>query len=865
MRRNIILTSGFFLVLLGLLFFFFRRRADQGGLKPALLEVSVPPPIVEPPSVPPSKPDRMSLSLNITTNQIWWGLAGTLLIIGLALVVYASWLFSDVLPGVPTSRPWNYFGIGAVLWVAGIGLFTTRRANPSAEKGLVGLAVVLVVALAVFLRLYDLRNYPFGVWVDEADAGEQTMEMIERSEYRPMFVPGIHMTGVQLFTYAAGQWVFGEYSALSLRLVNVFWGTASVLAAYGVGKEARGAWFGVLMAFFLATMRWSINFSRVAMTGIDNIFFVLLTVYFALRLVKYGTLRDALGIAVSVGLGLWFYASFRVAIIPVFIFVLLRWPYRKDWRKTIFLFSAVGLTILLLSAPLLIFALKDPDLFTQRSQETFIFYDSNRGEDETIADVLRYNIPRYLEMFHFVGDPFGRHNIPEVPMLDVVSGLLLLVGVWYAVKTDNWLFLLLLVAALLTGIITVKSDTPQANRVGAAMIPVAFFCALALEVWGKKLLAWRVPRPAVLSAGAAVLVLVGYLNYDTYFDKQRHDYHVWASFSTHEKMFGDYFNQRNDHRVLMSRQPPFWMDSLVANFIGDGMVRSWQENPFHVLNDLPLRTTGETSIFFMPGETTLYEYARALYPGASGQAVYLDAPDLRNRPENIPLLFYVVDIPAEEVARVQGLSDDHAGYLYAPVYGTYFLRFSGSLILDGQSLESGTAVKLVQGLHTIQTDGNAVAWSTPDHAGYQIIPQSSFFHDIGEPHGLTGYYYSTDDWSGPPELIRQDLTPNYYFHELPLPRPYSVEWVGKLLVPESGSYKFDLKQVGYTEVYLDDRLILSNDKPEKQIETELELESGLHDFRVRFQDTQGSSQLFIYWQPPDGERVPLPPLNLYPE
>lgn len=225
----------------------------------------------------------------------------------------------------------------------------------------------------------------------------------------------------------------------------------------------------------------------------------------------------------------------------------------------------------------------------------------------------------------------------------------------------------------------------------------------------------------------------------------------------------------------------------------------------------------------------------------------------------------MVDIPAEEVARVQGLSDDHAGYLYAPVYGTYFLRFSGSLILDGQSLESGTAVKLVQGLHTIQTDGNAVAWSTPDHAGYQIIPQSSFFHDIGEPHGLTGYYYSTDDWSGPPELIRQDLTPNYYFHELPLPRPYSVEWVGKLLVPESGSYKFDLKQVGYTEVYLDDRLILSNDKPEKQIETELELESGLHDFRVRFQDTQGSSQLFIYWQPPDGERVPLPPLNLYPE
>ncbi|MBZ0307108.1 MAG: glycosyltransferase family 39 protein, partial [Anaerolineae bacterium] len=776
---------------------------------------------------------------------------------------YAGWLFADVLPEVPTSRPRNYFGVGAILWLVGVGLLTRSREKTTSRAGLLGLAVVLVGALGLILRLYDLKNHPFGVWVDEADVGEQTLEMINRDDYRPMFVPGIHMTGIQLFTYAAGQIIFGEHSALSLRLVNVFWGTAGVLVAYGVGKELRGGWFGVLMAFFLATMRWSINFSRVAMTSIDNVFFVLLTLYFALRLVKHGTLRDALGLAASVGFGLWFYGSFRFAIVPIFIFVLVRWPYWKSRPKTAFLFSVVGLTILLLAAPLLIFARKDPDLFSQRSRETFIFYEENRGEDETIADVLRYNIPRYLEMFHFVGDTFGRHNLPDAPMLDVLSGLLFLVGIWYAVKNDDWLFVLLLAAALITGIITVKSDTPQANRVGAAMIPVAFFCALAVETWGQKLMLWRVPRAAVWSMGAGVLVLVAYLNMDTYFDQQRHDYRTWASFSTHEKLFADAFNQRSDHLVLMSRQPPFLMDSLVANFVAKELTLSWQENPFRVQQDLPLRTTGETSLFFMPGESTLFDYARWLYPAASGGAVYLDAPDLRDRPENIPLLFYVLDIPADDVARLQGVSDE--GYLYAPAYGTYFFRFSGRLILDGQPVEPENPIRLYQGLHTVQTDGGAIAWSTPEFGAYVTIPETMFFHDIGEVHGLMGTYYASDDWTGQPEIVRIDLTPNMYFHELPLPRPYSIEWTGRLLAPDAGSYIFDLRQVGYTEVYLDGELILTTDKPDRRIETEVELTSGLHDLLIRYQDTQNASQIYIGWQPPNGERVPLPPLNLFPE
>ena len=49
------------------------------------------------------------------------------------------------------------------------------------------------------------------------------------------------------------------------------------------------------------------------------------------------------------------------------------------------------------------------------------------AEGELLA-VLWENLKRHLLMFHFEGDPNGRHNIPGAPMLDVISGVLMLAG-----------------------------------------------------------------------------------------------------------------------------------------------------------------------------------------------------------------------------------------------------------------------------------------------------------------------------------------------------------------------------------------------------------------------------------------------------
>ena len=63
------------------------------------------------------------------------------------------------------------------------------------------------------------------------------------------------------------------------------------------------------------------------------------------------------------------------------------------------------------------------------------------------------------------------------------------------------------------------------------------------------------------------------------------------------------------------------------------------------------------------------------------------------------------------------------------------------------------------------------------------IVQSSALHvPPVASNGLLGRYYANGNWEEPPAFTRIDPQINLYFHDIPLPRPYTVEWRGKLAV-----------------------------------------------------------------------------------
>jgi hypothetical protein len=99
---------------------------------------------------------------------------------------------------------------------------------------------------------------------------------------------------------------------------------------------------------------------------------------------------------------------------------------------------------------------------------------------------------------------------------------------------------------------------------------------------------------------------------------------------------------------------------------------------------------------------------------------------------------------------------------------------------------------------------------------------------------------------------------------LPLPRPYTVEWAGRLVAPVEGVYRLSLRAISSASLHVDGHLVVDRTSPGQMGEGEVYLTSGLHDILVRYLDDQSHSQIYLYWQPPGAEFGLIPPDVLFP-
>lgn len=833
-------------------------------------------------TMPPS-PD---LFLNLTQWRI--RIAGVLILLAAFFWGRAMWMLPAYIDEqnfgiVPNSTFWHRYFIGVGLWI--IALFILTRRRPHTEKlNPVHLATILaVVLIALAVRTYELGEIPYGVWIDEAGAGNETLHMIDDEDYRPMFVDGIHITGIHNYLFLLMAALFGQNEVIPLRLLSVFWGVGSVVLAYAAGKEIRGHWFGIFMALTLAVMRWSIIFSRIAMTGVDNHFFIILTIYTAIRFVKYGTLRDALALGISMGLGFWFYASYRLVIPVTALYVIIKWPYWKwEWRKpNLMLAATVSLTMLVLVGPILIFARENPTLYQWRSKFTLIFYEENREPGESVLDIIKINIPVYLEMFHFTGDGIGRHNLSRAPMLDAVTGLLFVVGLWYAFQkhheSTSWYFLLVFLVSLIMGIITMKLDAPQVNRTGGVVIPVAFCAALAIEGLGKLLRSWYVPRPVLYGLGAGIFLLMGYYNLEAYFVKQRYDYESWASHSTSEAMIAYEIKDQvaAGNTVMLSDHPPNMGGSPVIRFL----VPNIDSLPlFDTRIDLPITDPKipidkGIALILMPQQDWMFGYIQLWYPDAKLKTAYLDAPNLRDYFATPELLYHLVNIPADNLQAIRGLTATGEGYLSIPASPEYHVyQFSKPILLDGNLIPADTTVSLYQGLHRIHDTSleDRLMWRTNPDIEFSPIPSELFSHtDADVLRGLhTFYEYLGEDVNFfPTYLERLEFSLNYLLHPPVLAWPYQIIWEGYLEAPVTGNYLLQARSQWVADFSLNDTPLLttSNDPIEWQT-VEIALEAGQrYPLKIEYIDYPVSGYVDFYWQlPGESKPVPIPATAFYP-
>ena len=784
------------------------------------------------------------------------------------------------------------------------------------------LALAAILLAACGFRLYRLDSQPSGLWWDEAFSGLQVLKIMTDPGYRPVYVAGMAQEPSLIWYVMIPFFKLFGASPLGLRMSAVAGGLLGVLAISLLARELFGRRAGLVAGAIVAVMAWHVNFSRIAFNAVWSVAFDALAAYFLIQGMRTGRLLSFALAGTSLGLGLNMYYTTR--LLPL---ILLLYLGRRLVAERSSFFShhlhgllIFGLVALITASPLVQFAIQRPEEFNSRFQQVSVLREVDAKQS---LGPLVENLRKHLLMFHYEGDGNGRHNLPRAPMLDQAVAALFALGLLMAVRQigrPECFLLLSWVAVMLSGgVLSLPFEAPQGLRTIDETSAVAILAALPLVgLWGQlreiQLGEFRLVLPPgspcsrqlVLPVTSLVLMAIlggiAALNYQRYFVQQATDFGSWSAFSTAETEIARQVN------ALGPEFEVFLGETFTNNPTIQFLTHRKDFPSFQPAADLPLKGIGNVAIFLEPDRPTTLSLIRHLYPQAETRS-------LASPGEGRPILYEAI-IRRTEIAALQGLAGSYfenrewagepvlvehtsstrfqfsalglpqvpfsaawRGTLVAPQFGRYLFKLEGpptaELFVDEHRLAIGgeqQAVVLAQGRHSLRiraivadTTPIALLWQPPNAAQLMPVPGDMVFVPPVSNNGLLGSYYRNRNWEGDPAFQRIDPFLDMYIHLLPLPRPYSVEWRGKIDLPRSGTYSFATESADTSWVYVDERLVVTNEGANRQLrEGTVQLDQGLHDLRVRFCDETGHSFIRVYWTPPGGRREPLPTERLYP-
>jgi len=769
--------------------------------------------------------------------------------------------------------------------------------------------LALIVVAGAFVRLSRIEAIPSGLFFDEAINGLDARRVLEEGVYPISFHPTYGRGDLFIYLLTLSFKLLSP-SLVAMKWVTVLVGTATILVFYLLFRLLFDSNISLVAAFLLAFSRWHINLSRFTHEAILLPFFETLTLLFLLRgLNKHGRRTDLMWAGLALGLGLYTYQPFGLFPLVIGVFLLFRLlTDRQAVRGRLIALVLVIASSLFVFAPLGLYAFRNREPFINRARATSIFY--HRDEPDLMVALAR-NTKAHLLMFNYKGDRNPRHNLPGEPMLDPLSGALFVLGFGYSLfrwrQSQYFLFLLTFAVMLLGGILTVDFEAPQALRSIGVLPSVYFFicaaldgfwctCRSSLGRWGKR---------SLLIVFLLALAYITYANYDTYFRRQARDFAVWNGFDTAETLVAREMN-------ALGTGYRYYLSSLYHNHPTLRFLAPWvtDSQRWESGDHLPIRESGyERVALFLDPESggSVYKEAKRYYPGATFKEF--------SPPYGGPTVLYSVELRGEEIRALQGLlgryyegelwegapaferkedtilfdwqnnpplsspfSVQWSGVLYAPEYGPYLLglkapgeaqvKVDGYLVLEGRG-EIEKRVILAEGNHALEikaVGGRGLVefyWQPPEREE-AVVPQGALYVLPVKSEGLLGEYYPNADWSGQPALVRIDLSIDFYFHVLPLPRPYTVEWQGKIAIPLAGTYRFGTQSIDDSHLYIDGQQVVENVERDRYMEGTISLESGLHDITLRFRDQTSHSRIWLYWTLPEGEREIIPSFYLLP-
>ena len=139
---------------------------------------------------------------------------------------------------------------------------------------------LIILTIASFFRLWQIKTLPAGLFPDEAANGLD-INLIFQGYHTPFFERGLGREALFFYLQAISVKLFG-IGVWPMRLVSALIGIFSVIAAWFLAKKMFNERVAFIAAFFMAVSTWHVTLSRTGFRAILIPLFSTLFFYFAL-------------------------------------------------------------------------------------------------------------------------------------------------------------------------------------------------------------------------------------------------------------------------------------------------------------------------------------------------------------------------------------------------------------------------------------------------------------------------------------------------------------------------------------------------------------------------------------------------------
>lgn len=417
------------------------------------------------------------------------------------------------------------------------GEWWTRRNSPQkVSSGLGNALMLLVLLLAVWLRFWQLKAIPPGLWFDEAYYAMDAVWLRDTNTW-PVFLLG-NNGRESMFSYllAWSTAVWGE-TAYIVRWVSAWLGVLAIPIMYRwvftiLGQSSKARWLALLSAAGLAVSFWHVTMSRSGYRANLLPLFILMVSYFFWRGWQTGQTRYYLLAGLGLGLSQYTYLSVRlfplVFVLFLFIQTLLSWRDELARLKTTWLqLCLMGGMSVLVATPLLFFFIDHPEAFWGRVSDVALKTDwSVEG-----LGMVGLHLLAAIRVFIDGEDPNWRHHLVGRPAFDWLCTLGFWLGLFIAVKKYRYPAYLFLLLSLFVMWLPAPLSEPAVHTLRLSGILPAYYVFVAVGLlnlinWLKVRWLVRGPFSTWRAAGlAALLALLLFSGGSTIYDY----FYRWAN------------------------------------------------------------------------------------------------------------------------------------------------------------------------------------------------------------------------------------------------------------------------------------------------------------------------------------------------